>query len=130
MMPPESDNARRARPGEVGENQSELQAGFYYPTPATVKGRTLGALLRGERLTHLDCWLRFGSARLSHHVYMLRAEGWPVLCENQTVTTSDAGRPALIGVYSLSADVIANAGDQGRQFAADTARIELERRVA
>ncbi len=103
---------------------------FSYPSPSTVKGRALGALLRGERLTHLDCWRRFGSARLSHHIYMLRGRGWPVEMIEQTVTTTDAGRAATIGVYYLSADTIAAAGEPGQQYAAECARIEAERRAA
>ncbi|MFZ3018789.1 MAG: hypothetical protein WA056_10070 [Gallionella sp.] len=101
----------------------------HYPDPSTVKGRVLGALLRGERLTHLDCWQRFGSARLSHHVYMLRGD-WPVEMIEQTVTTRDAGRAASIGVYFLSADAISAAGDAGHEYAEECARIEMERRAA
>lgn len=100
-----------------------------YPSPATVKGRVLGALLRGERLTHKDCWLRFGSSRLSHHVYELR-RAWPVFMEEVNVITSDGGRTAIIGVYYLTADVIAAAGLEGHDFAAECLRIERERRAA
>jgi hypothetical protein len=101
-----------------------------YPDPATVKGRTLGALLRGERLTHLDCWQRFGSARLSHHIYCLRGTpGWSVLMVEQTVTTTDAGRPASIGVYYLDPEVIAAAGERGQRYAEECARVEAERRA-
>ncbi|HET7831816.1 MAG TPA: hypothetical protein VFK88_02515 [Gallionella sp.] len=104
---------------------------FCYPLPSTVKGRVLGALLRGERLTHLDCWRRFGSARLSHHAYALRRLlGWPVEMIEQTVTTSDAGRAATIGVYSLTSDTIARAGERGQQYAEECARVEIERRAA
>lgn len=101
-----------------------------YPDPATVKGRTLGALLRGERLTHLDCWKRFGSARLSHHIYMLRGIGWPVQMIEETVTTSDAGRPASIGVYFFTPETIAEASERGKGYAEDCARVEAERRAA
>lgn len=100
------------------------------PSPETVKGRVLGALLRGERITHLDCWRRFGSSRLSHHVYELRRTGWPVLMIEQTVTTSDGGRTATIGIYSLPADAIASAGGEGQTFAAECLRIERERGAA
>lgn len=101
-----------------------------YPSPATVKGRVLGALLRGERITHQDCWRRFGSSRLSHHVYELRRTGWPVLMIEQTVTTSDGGRTATIGIYSLPADAIAAAGEEGHDFAAECLRVERVRRAA
>lgn len=99
-----------------------------YPDSATVKGRVLGALLREEHLTHLDCWRRFGSARLSHHIYMLRGMGWQVEMAEQTVTTSDAGRAASIGIYNLAPAVIANAGERGREYAEECWRIEIERR--
>ena len=95
-----------------------------FPSPLSVKGRVLGSLLRGERLTHLTCWLRFGSARLSHHIYVLRGIGWPVEMIEQTVTTSDAGRPASIGVYFLTPETIAEAGDRGQQDTAECSRID------
>lgn len=101
-----------------------------YPDSKTVKGRTLGALLRGERLTHLDCWLRFGSARLSHHIYMLRGIGWPVQMIEQTVTTRDAGRAATIGVYFLNPEAIVDAADIGNVYAKECASVERERMVA
>jgi|ERR1019366_4830382 hypothetical protein len=99
-----------------------------YPDSATVKGRVLGALLRGEHLTHLDCWRRFGSARLSHHIYVLRGMGWQVEMVEQTVTTSDSGRSASIGLYNLAPAVIANAGERGREYTEECDRIEIERR--
>ena len=101
-----------------------------YSSPSTVKGRVLGALLRGERITHLDCWKRFGSSRLSHHAYSLKHDGWPVQMIEQTVTTSDAGRAASIGTYFLTAEVIEAAGERGQQFAQECAQVEIERRAA
>ena len=103
---------------------------FSYPAPASVKGRVLGTLLRGERLTHWDCWRRFGSARLSHHIYCLRGLGCPVQMVEETVTTSDAGRPANIGVYFLDLETINSAGERGQKYAAECARVEVERRAA
>lgn len=103
---------------------------FPYPAAEAVKGRVLGALLRGELLTHLDCWRRFGSSRLSHHVWALRRLGWPVQMLETTVRTSDAGRPAQIGEYYLNADTIAEAGEEGQTFAEQCLRVELERRAA
>lgn len=111
----------------LGEARTDA---FSYPDAHTVKGRTLGALLRGERLTHLDCWRRFGSARLSHHIYCLRRIGWNVPMLEETVTTTDAGRPAIIGVYYLDADVIRAAGEPGQRYADECARVEQERRAA
>ena len=100
-----------------------------YPDPHTVYGRVLGALLRGEQLTHLDCWVRFGSARASHHIYTLRKTGWLVKMDERQVNTSDGGRKATIGVYSLSADTIAQAGEYGQQYADQARRIELDRKA-
>lgn len=103
---------------------------FQYPPPETVRGRVLGSLLRGERMTSLDCWRRFGSSRLSGHVHVLRGLGWPIQTEESTVTTSDAGRAAQIGEYFLNADSIAEAGTEGQVYAATCASIERERRAA
>lgn len=103
---------------------------FPYPAAEAVKGRVLGALLRGELLTHLDCWRRFGSARLAHHVHVLRRSGWPVQMMETSVRTSDAGRAAQIGEYYLNADTIAEAGEAGQTFAEQCQRIEVERRAA
>jgi hypothetical protein len=103
---------------------------FSYPAPGSVKGRVLGALLRDERLTHWDCWRRFASARLAHHIHVLRRYGWPVQMVETTVQTSDAGRAATIGEYFLSADLINEAGENGQRFAAICANVERERQMA
>ncbi len=123
---PRNDNAH-GQVGEVGTAGTSTHA-LSLPSPQTVKGRVLGALLLGERLTHLDCWRSFGSARLSHHIYVLRGLGWNILIDEVTVPTSDAGRPALIGYYSLPAEAIAEAGERGQQYAAKCARVAVERR--
>jgi hypothetical protein len=127
MAPPQNENARR-QPG-IGQSKTTTNT-FSYRSPSSVKGRTLGSLLRGARLTHFDCWKRFGSARLAHHVYKLRGISWPVQMLEQTVTTNDAGRPASIGVYYLGPEVIAAAGERGQQYAEECARVEIERRAA
>lgn len=103
---------------------------FSYPAAEAVKGRVLGALLRGELLTHLDCWRRFGSSRLAHHVHVLRRAGWQVRMMETTVRTTDAGRSATIGEYFLDHSVIEQAGEAGQRFAAEAGRIEAERRAA
>ncbi len=131
--PPGKENgALQCAVGGQSEQAKTAVAELCYPNPQTVKGRVLGALLRGcgERLTHYDCWRRFGSARLSHHAYILRGSGWPVQMIEETVTTSDAGRPATIGVYFLTPELIADAGECGQKYAAECARIEAERRAA
>lgn len=126
-----SANANATLAGGVcGNFQSEPDE-LCYPDPRSVKGRVLGALLAGGHLTHKDCWLRFGSARLSHHIHVLKRKlGWPVSMVERTVRTSDAGREATIGVYSLTADTIEAAGERGQRYAAECARIEAERRAA
>ena len=101
-----------------------------FPSPLSVKGRVLGSLLRGERLTHFDCWRRFGSSRLSGHVHVLRGIGFNIQMADETVLTSDAGRPATIGIYFLTEETIADVGEYGQQYAADCARFEQERRAA
>lgn len=135
--PPTKTNATRERGEGANKKHSEAVAILHgqhatvnqlpLPAPETVKGRCLGALLRGERITHLCCWTRFGSARLSHHAYILRGMGWPVEMIEQTVTTRDAGRPATIGVYFLDPKIIADTGQRGREYAAECASVEIER---
>ncbi len=130
-IPPKIENG--ALQGAVGGNSGQAKTAvdeLCFPAPSSVKGRVLGALLRGERLTHLDCWRRFGSARLSHHIYVLRGLGRAVQMIEETVTTSDAGRPATIGVYFLTPEAIADAGERGQKYANDCARIEEARRAA
>ena len=125
--------ANKNAPGQgcVGDTQNQnLQGQFCYPNPCLVKGRVLGALLRGENLTHLDCWRRFGSARLAHHIYVLRGIGWEVRMVESSVATSDGGRPAIIGIYSLPPELITAAGEAGQRYAAECARVETERRAA
>jgi hypothetical protein len=112
------------------QNESSPPSVFNYPNPQTVRGRVLGALLRGEKLTHLDCWRRFGSSRLSGHIHPLRRRNWSIDMVEKDVTTSDAGRAATIGLYSLPQDVIAAAGERGQRYAEECWRIEVERRAA
>ena len=101
-----------------------------YPDAETVKGRVLGALLHGERLTQKEAWFRFGSATLTQAVYALKRGGWAIKTDPLTVKTSDAGRGAVIGVYHLDPDTIAEAGDYGQQYADQASRIEIERKAA
>jgi len=103
---------------------------FSYPAAEAVKGRVLGALLRGELLTHADCWRRLGSSRLAHHVHVLRRAGWPVKAMETIVRTSDAGRPATIAEYFLDQTVIEEVGEEGQQYARECAAVEAQRRAA
>lgn len=127
--PPEKGEAPEARQRFGAPNQNTANE-FCYPAPSSVKGRCLGALLCGYQITHLSCWRRFGSARLSHHIYILRGLGWDVSRDDITVQTSDAGRQATIGRYYLTQEVIDEAGERGQRYAAECARIERERRAA
>ena len=89
-----------------------------------------GSLNSGRRYTHLDAWRELGHSRLADSVWKLRKAGWPVEIVEQEVATSDCGRPALIGIYHLAPEVIAEAGDAGQQYVADCLRAESERRAA
>lgn len=87
-----------------------------FPHPSTVKGRVLGDLLAGRTITHKDTWVEHGSSRLAHHVYALRRDGWPIDMVEREVPTSDSGRTAAIGFYSLEQGVIDQAGERGRRY--------------
>lgn len=126
---PRNGETSEARQRPEASNQTTPQA-LSYPSPHSVKGRILGAHLRGETLTGKDCWLRFGSSRLAHHEMMLRRAGWKIDMAWEDATTSDAGRVAQIGRYWLPADVIEAVGERGQKYAAECARIEVERRAA
>lgn len=93
-----------------------------YPRPTSVKGRVLAVLLTGAELTHLDCWERFGSSRLAHHVHMLRdgGAGWPIKAVERPVPTSD-GRQATIAFYRLPKATIDQAGEAGAAYIAEVA---------
>ena len=98
-----------------------------YHDPYSVIGRVHGALLRGEHLTGKACWLRFGSSRLSHRIWKLNQDGWPIQEMRIDATTSDAGRVASISTYWLEPADIAAAGDRGREFAQATRKVEQNR---
>lgn len=94
---------------------------FSFPHHSTVKGRVLSDLLAGRTITHKDTWIEHGSSRLAHHIYALRRDGWPIAMVEREVPTSDGGRSASIGFYSLSQDAIDHAGERGQRFAAAVA---------
>ena len=110
-------NANATRERGEGKNETTSNA-LSYPTPASVKGRTLAELLVRMKLTHYDVWERHGSSRASHHVLMLRKAGWPVITEEIDAPTSD-GRIARIALYSLPAETIEAAGARGQEFIAE-----------
>lgn len=100
-----------------------------FPNPAFLPGRVLGILLTGRRYTHKDSWIELGHARLADSIWKLRRLGWQIEMVEEVVATSDAGRPATIGIYFLAPEVIAEAGERGQQYAAECARIEAARRT-
>jgi hypothetical protein len=112
---------RRAAKDTAIQTESELS----YPPPSTVKGYVLGDLLAGRTITHKDTWIEHGSSRLAHHIHILRRTGWPVVMVKREVTTTDSGRTAKIGVYSLPRESIDEAGERGQQFV-EAARAEKE----
>lgn len=98
--------------------------------PNTVIAAIAADLLGGQRITHKDCWLRHGSNRLSHHIYMLRKSGWPIESPEITVPTSD-GRQQSIAQYHVLPGFIDLAGERGRRFVEDVRRArEQTRRYA
>jgi len=103
---------------------------FYYPKPASVRGRILGALLRGDRLTQLDALHRFGNFRLAADVEVLRRHGWPIRTDEIEVRTSDAGRRACVAEYKLEPAGIAMAGEEGQRYGTAALVAEIERKAA
>lgn len=134
---PPNKNARR-QPG-VGQSRNTTTE-LYFPSLASVKptfperrflpGRVLGILLTGRRYTHKDSWIELGHSRLSDSIWKLRHRfGWDIEMDEEVVATSDAGRQAEIGIYYLSPEAIEAAGERGRQYAAECASAEAERRA-
>ena len=115
---------------ELSLDRSIPVKGFVYPSPNFLPGRVLAVLLSGRRFTHLDSWREFGHSRLADSIWKLRRLDWPVDMVEQEVSTSDPGRSATIGIYFLTPETIAEAGERGQEFAAECARIEAERRAA
>ena len=81
------------------ENQN-TGAPFWPIKRPTVKERISAALCRGERLTSLDAWQRYGTSRLGAIVFALKREGIPIASELVSVETSD-GRTAHVARYWL-----------------------------
>lgn len=89
-----------------------------FPSPTTVHGRVLGALLSGDHLTHNRAQAMFGTSRLAAHIHRLRTlEGWRIRKVIITVPTRDHGRSARIAEYWIAPPDIANAGEAGRHYA-------------
>lgn len=101
----------------------------HFPKPYSVRGRVLGAHLRGESLTSLDAWRRFGGSRLAADVNVLRKSGWPIETEIVEVETKDAGRRSEVARYFLPSDAIAKAGEEGQRYAEAARQAEIIRRA-
>lgn len=100
---------------------------FYYPRSQSVRGRVLGAFLRGERLTQQDSLRRFSDLRLAAQVESLRKVGWAIQTDMVEVSTRDAGRRAEVAQYHLPNDAIADAGEKGSQYAEAAHHAEISR---
>lgn len=105
----------RGQAGEGGKAEKS-ETLFCYPPADTVKGKVLADLLTGMCITHLDVWMRHGSSRAAHHVFVLKREcGWPIQVEPLDVPTTD-GRTAHIARYWLPPETIRDAGTAGREY--------------
>lgn len=74
----------------------------------SVRRRILEALQRGERLTPLDAWHKYGTSRLAAHVFDLRKAGHGILKETVAVECHD-GRTAHVASYSLKIEAVRGA---------------------
>lgn len=110
-----NDKARWGASSDVTANASVTA--FSYPQRETVKGGVLADLLSGRTITHFDCWRDHGSSRLAHHIYVLKADGWPIHVVEKDVSTR-RGRRAQIAFYSFKSETIEAAGERGQRFAA------------
>lgn len=119
---------KNARPQESGTNP--LTGRFYYPHCESVRGRILGAMLRGDSLTQQEALKRFSNFRLAADIHELGRRGWMIDSEMIEVTTKDAGRKSEVKRYWITGDLIAEAGDDGRMFAEAARHAEIERMAA
>jgi len=120
---PKKDNAHCTVGGVSAAQVMRYSALFL--KPYSIKALILGALLRGECLTKLDGWQRFRRFTLGDHVCDLKRDGWPIdIFLTPVPHDRCGGLMAAINCYYLPPEVIAEAGELGRQFAADTAQIE------
>lgn len=100
-----------------------------FPSHNTVKAAVLADLLEGQELTHLDCWIKHASSRLSHHIWdLIHKHGWPIQCRGRSVECRD-GRTAGIGVYWLPADGRPAAAEVEQEFIACTRNARAELRL-
>jgi biotin operon repressor len=67
----------------------------------THKQLVLGHLQEYGTITSKQAILYFGATRLSHYIYQLRKEGYPITSVNTRVK-SRQGRPTTIATYTLA----------------------------
>lgn len=100
----------------------------YYPDCESVRGRILGAMLRGDSLTQQDALRRFSNFRLAADIHELGRRGWLIDSQMVEVTTKDAGRKSEVKRYWIPGDSIAATGEDGRLFAEAARQAEISRR--
>lgn len=102
--PPEKRNP----PGVAGSRKAQTTGGGLqshcsaprHPRNGTARAAILEALQRGESLTSLEAWQRFGASRLAADMFELRSMGWPIHAENIAVPAR-SGRMAHVARYRL-----------------------------
>lgn len=77
-----------------------------WPRPATVAGRVLAELLRGERLDHADVIEGCSSWRLAAYIDKLKKMGWPVQTFEKSAPSSTCPS-RCIAIYSFTPETIA-----------------------
>lgn len=120
-MDHKNDKARWGAGSEATANATATA--FCYPPHETVKAAVLADLLSGRTLSHLDCWLDHGSSRLAHHIWVLKADGWPIDSVEKGVQTRK-GRSARVAFYALKPAAIREAGAAGARFVAEVRAME------
>jgi hypothetical protein len=105
---------RRQANSGVGEQLDLIEAPAFsprWPPRASLSGRALSELLRGQRIKHPDFMRTTGSWRLAEPIRKLRRSyGWPVeTIEIQSPTPENPAR--VIGEYLLPQWVIESVGD-------------------
>ena len=100
-----------------------------FPFHGTQPARLLATLLRGAHVGPMKGLNALGIYRLSDTVLQLRRLGWAVITKRVDVSNR-FGEACHVADYHLPAEIIEEAGSEGREFAAHEFRIMSERRVA
>jgi hypothetical protein len=104
-----------------------MTSSLYYPDVECVRGRILGAMLRGDSLTQQDALKRFSNFRLAADIHELGKHGWLIDSEMIEVMTKDAGRKSQVKRYWIPTDAITAAGEFGIQYAESARQAEISR---